>query len=292
MGIAGQWPEFIKIGKGCVQRHLGPRHIESPFSKLAVAASGISELTGFYSISRASFPCHVVFFTLEGEGKLETREGAWSLTPGTAMTAPSGVAARYSLASQRWRILWFDLCDALPWAFLRGSSAKVMEVDRSRLAKLEAAMEGVYEELQEGQAQEGELTELLCREAALRVRRLLGSEPRPAEQPYETELRELFLKVEGSLQRDWSVKALARELSISEPHLYRLCAAVCKSSPMEHVRSLRMERASKLLTESNAPVSDIADSVGYGNALNFSTAFRNFAGASPRAFRLKARQTP
>ena len=182
-----QWADYIRIGGGCVQRHLGPRHVESPFGKLDVAASGISDLEGGYSISRSSFPCHVVFFTVRGEGVLETPGGLERLLPGTAMIVPSGVSARYSLASRSWRILWFDICDTPAWSFLRGRSARVLALEGG-LEPLERTMEGVYTEIQDAFRQGEELASLLCKEAVVRVRRLLLKDTRIPERPGEAAL--------------------------------------------------------------------------------------------------------
>jgi len=50
---------------------------------------------------------------------------------------------------------------------------------------------------------------------------------------------------------------------------------------------LRMKHARTLLLENRLPVKQIAEQVGYANALYFSSEFRRNCGMSPREFRRK-----
>ncbi|WP_332888761.1 AraC family transcriptional regulator [Paenibacillus selenitireducens] len=56
------------------------------------------------------------------------------------------------------------------------------------------------------------------------------------------------------------------------------------SRPIDFVIQHRMERACELLKTGNFPISDIAVSVGYGNPLYFSRAFKKRFGVSPSAY--------
>ena len=56
-------------------------------------------------------------------------------------------------------------------------------------------------------------------------------------------------------------------------------------SPGQYYIAIRMKKAKELLSDTNLPVSNVADAVGYDNALYFSRLFRNFQGMSPSAYR-------
>ncbi len=54
---------------------------------------------------------------------------------------------------------------------------------------------------------------------------------------------------------------------------------------MRYRASVVMQRAARLLAQSDLPVEDIAYQVGYGSAQSFSRAFRRQYGLSPREYR-------
>ncbi len=54
---------------------------------------------------------------------------------------------------------------------------------------------------------------------------------------------------------------------------------------VDHVNTLRIGRAARLLAESDRAVSEIAFACGFGNLANFNRRFREQKGMSPRAFR-------
>lgn len=54
---------------------------------------------------------------------------------------------------------------------------------------------------------------------------------------------------------------------------------------MKYLANLRMMEAERLLIESDAAMTHIAESVGYDNPSNFARAFKQFTGMSPREYR-------
>jgi AraC-like DNA-binding protein len=290
---SGNWPDYIILGEGCVQHHVGPRHRPgSPLAGHDVEAAGLSDLTGKYAISRSRFACHVVFFSLAGEGLVETPDGAWPLPAGTMMKVPGGCPARYRLVGPHWRILWFDLRDTEEWAWLRSSQVEV-RAHGEEVAELTRTVAALHREMGENRPQAAALANLLAGQAViLLARELRQATGADAREDAGTRLRALFHRVEARLQAPWRVESLAAELGISPPTLHLWCRRHLGCGPMARVAALRLAQAKVLLAHSLAPVGDIAASVGYDNALNFSTAFRRQAGCAPREYRRQARGTP
>lgn len=96
----------------------------------------------------------------------------------------------------------------------------------------------------------------------------------------------LWAKVERDIAREWTTADLAGELGVGQERLRQLSVAAAGRSPMRHLAHLRMTRAAHLLRTTREPVAAIADVVGYGDAFVFSSAFRRWAGMSPRAYRM------
>lgn len=85
------------------------------------------------------------------------------------------------------------------------------------------------------------------------------------------------------------VEISLQEISeIAHMSRYHFCVAFKKSTgltPFECLTRIRMKTAYDLLRNSPLTIADIALAVGYGNAAAFSTAFRRYAGLSPRRYR-------
>ncbi len=83
------------------------------------------------------------------------------------------------------------------------------------------------------------------------------------------------------------VEKIAEVVDISRSQLYRAFMDKFGASPKAYIDTLRIDLARRLLEESDMTVSEIAYSVGCGEPLYFSTAFRKSTGLSPSDFRKK-----
>lgn len=83
----------------------------------------------------------------------------------------------------------------------------------------------------------------------------------------------------------WTLDELAREAGGSRSLLAERFQHLVGSSPMQYLTQWRMLLAANLLTQSSAPLSRIAEDVGYQNDTAFSRAFRREYGAPPAAWR-------
>lgn len=83
----------------------------------------------------------------------------------------------------------------------------------------------------------------------------------------------------------FSPEVLADRLGISPRQLYRKLSAISGTTVSEFILRVRMNKAAELLSDWQQNVSEIATSVGYTEASNFSRAFRKHFGCSPTKFR-------
>ena len=83
----------------------------------------------------------------------------------------------------------------------------------------------------------------------------------------------------------WTLDELARTAGTSRSVLAERFQQLMGSSPMQHLAQWRMLLASSLLCRSDAPMSRIAEEVGYQTDTAFSRAFRREFGAPPAAWR-------
>ncbi len=85
-------------------------------------------------------------------------------------------------------------------------------------------------------------------------------------------------------EEDFNVEYLAAAVGLSRMHLYRRLRALLKEAPAEMIRSMRLERAARLLAGRAGTVGEIAYGVGFKSVAHFSTSFRHKYGCSPSAY--------
>jgi transcriptional regulator GlxA family with amidase domain len=91
--------------------------------------------------------------------------------------------------------------------------------------------------------------------------------------------------MENHLSQRLSLSRLAELLNSSHSSLNRIFKATYKQTPIDHFIQMKMDMAKSMLINTNLQIQEIAERVGYDNALYFSTEFRKKIGVSPRKFR-------
>ena len=90
-------------------------------------------------------------------------------------------------------------------------------------------------------------------------------------------IQEEFAQIDGILE-------IAERLEVSESHLIRLFSRHVGISPGRCLKKRRMEYAKELLTQTDLPVSLVAELTGFAEANYFSKAFRKENGMSPSEY--------
>lgn len=84
---------------------------------------------------------------------------------------------------------------------------------------------------------------------------------------------------------DITVKTLAEALFISESYVSKLFSKNLKCSFREHINSLRVQKAQKLLESTDLRIGQIMAACGFQNQSSFNRVFREVTGTSPRQYR-------
>lgn len=101
----------------------------------------------------------------------------------------------------------------------------------------------------------------------------------------ENLVRQVIAIVEENIgNAEFSVEALSREVGMSRIHLYRKLNAISGKTPVEFIRSIRMERAARLLEQSQLTISEIAYQVGFNNPKYFARQFKDEFGELPSVY--------
>ncbi|HWR23660.1 MAG TPA: AraC family transcriptional regulator [Feifaniaceae bacterium] len=89
-----------------------------------------------------------------------------------------------------------------------------------------------------------------------------------------------------------TVRGLAAQNGVNENRLFYVFSKYAGMGPGDYLMAYRLNRAKELLLTGDAPVSEVAKSAGYSDALYFSRIFRKRFGVPPSTMRERFRNNP
>ena len=112
-----------------------------------------------------------------------------------------------------------------------------------------------------------------------------------SQRSYETRIRRVLDYIYDNPGADLSLDALADVAAMSRFHWHRVFLAMTGESCAQAVRRVRMHRAWFWLVQTDVPLAEIAERLGYTNEQSFSRAFREIMGRTPLAARKDGKAT-
>ena len=103
--------------------------------------------------------------------------------------------------------------------------------------------------------------------------------------PVDRRLRRALEFMHDNYGRELALEEIAAAAYLSEYHFARLFKQVTGATPHVYLANLRIERARRLLVETNHPIIEIAAMVGYQSQSHFTKIFKSVTGVTPRAYR-------
>lgn len=117
--------------------------------------------------------------------------------------------------------------------------------------------------------------------------RSLALRTRAAERPGEARMQRARLLLLERAKEPIDLMRMAREVGMSYSrfrHAFRKSAGL---SPRQYQLQIRINQAKTLLADTDLPVADVAEQVGFASIYYFSRLFRRKTGTTPRAFRAR-----
>jgi AraC-like DNA-binding protein len=96
-------------------------------------------------------------------------------------------------------------------------------------------------------------------------------------------------RMDAASHEDWTVQQLARVSHVSEAHFARSFKDAFGVPPHRYLLTRRIERATTLLRDTDLSITEIAFQTGWRSLGTFGRIFRDIAGESPGAIRMRAR---
>jgi transcriptional regulator GlxA family with amidase domain len=104
-------------------------------------------------------------------------------------------------------------------------------------------------------------------------------------------VQDLLTWLPDHLGDDLTVPKLARQANLSERHFSRVFKAEVGVSPADHIESVRLESACRLLESTHASIEQVADTCGFGTTETMNRSFRRRLGTTPGQHRRHFDQT-
>lgn len=280
----------VIIPGGCRERYLPISHISQQILRNnGVIYSGISDLIPGYCIERVRNSPHMLIFTQAGKGIFSTKDQEWDLTPGTLHITPDmGHAVSFKIKSPSWRILWFYIHHSSRWTSLNDQGIRLVKTEL--IDRIEMAMETMLAETSWRSIDKDVASATPSREVELYSELLLHYIDRSVgitdhgELGPKNDLEQLWKKVEQDLGSPWSVDKMADIINVSASTLQRLTKKHYLTTPWAMLNRIRINQAKVLLFNKQYSIKVIAARLGYADEFVFSTAFKQHAGLSPRAY--------
>ncbi|MBO5224416.1 MAG: helix-turn-helix transcriptional regulator [Clostridia bacterium] len=93
--------------------------------------------------------------------------------------------------------------------------------------------------------------------------------------------------IEQNYHRDISVDDIAKSVGISQSLLFKLFRQEEKTTPVEHLRDVRISKASILLVEDKLKIYEVASLCGFSDVAYFCKVFKAQTGETPNSYRNK-----
>ena len=94
--------------------------------------------------------------------------------------------------------------------------------------------------------------------------------------------------IRAHLDETITLDDLAQVIGSTTRHLSRAFLASFSETPMRYIVALRLERATRMLIEARAPITEIALSCGFSHPQHFAASFSKAMGCSPSEFRRRS----
>lgn len=102
---------------------------------------------------------------------------------------------------------------------------------------------------------------------------------------HDPQIRQALVLLHDDCARTWTLGALAQQCGLSRTGLAERFRKAMNDTPLNYLRTVRIQNAMRLLSETEQTLEQVAQAVGYQDAFSFSKAFKRTVGIAPRAFR-------
>jgi AraC-like DNA-binding protein len=230
-------------------------------------------------------PFAIVQYTLEGNGRFEQRDKAWTLREGSCFIAIVPSAHRYYLPedSSSWTFLWMRTAHEYVVRRLAHICQRFSPVLHLPAESVPAMrLIGLFETISTTGFRDSLAVEQSLLDFTLEFERFAQASRFQAGQ---TVLDEVRRRVLARLRRPVAISELAQAAGMSASHYSHYFKAATGLSPLEHVTEIRLQEIARRLTLTHDTLKKIASDTGFADSNHLCKVFRRRFHTSPGRFR-------
>ncbi|MER2492390.1 helix-turn-helix transcriptional regulator [Catenovulum sediminis] len=285
-----QSADIIQLGQRCVEHYLADNEFTA-FKSWQINMGGLSLLDGDYHVSRI-LQQHLIVLTVKGRGVWHADEPILEhINVGDILYVPAGSQFNYTAcALHGWQTVWFILPTGGFWQTFP-EHIKLIPASKLRYQDLALQCTQILQNMLQERFSDDPLTQQMHQTYAQQLFILLKRQLQQLNGAVDLNVKRiqsLFRKIALHPEEKWTVERMCQQCNYSRAHLFRLCQQTFACSPLQKLTKIRMQKAQLLLKTTQLPIQQIADSVGYDNAFNFSTRFKQSMNISPSQYRILA----
>lgn len=226
---------------------------------------------------------YYLMYIVAGELELEMPHGIKTLTSGNFVFFPPKFRYRYAhKSSSEIDYMWLHFTGSDVITIIEKYGLKIypdinkIENDDDIIARFKNIFNAF---VKHDEFKEDELSILLDRLLITLARRVAGSNVR------DLMLKRSIMFINQNYNNNISIPELAKIENLSVSRYNTLFNKVTGISPVQYITNMRLTSACDLLVNTDLPIKQIAQMVGYTDAHFFSRIFRSKIGTSPAAYR-------
>lgn len=100
-------------------------------------------------------------------------------------------------------------------------------------------------------------------------------------------IKQMMIYIHEHYSEKISVSQLAAAAYLSERECYRVFHGCLHMTPVDYIKTYRLQAACRMLTQSHEPITAVSQACGLGSSSYFGKVFREYAGFSPSEYRQK-----
>lgn len=229
---------------------------------------------------------YLIHYVISGKGIFKTRGRIYRLQAGDAFLICPRILVYYEADQKNpWTYTWIGFQGVkIPEYLNRTSLMDIPVFHYGRDDCIRLCHEKMYEANQLPENKDLLMTSILYEYLFMLAQKFPREHISPEEKK-NAYVEEVLKYIESDYAQNIGVNDIADKLNIDRSYLFRLFKAVTGTSLKNYLLNYRMKKACDLLTHTDYPVSVIARSVGYEDALYFSRLFRSKRGISPTLYR-------
>lgn len=261
--------------------------VEQDHTDLSVANYGIEDCAPQHSWVPGIRDRYIIHIITAGSGSFTSRSVQSQLTAGQAFLITPGDIVHYQADSQDpWSYIWigFHGLRAESLCRLAGLSARHPVVGLSGLAPYQEWIQRLLQVSGTNRTHDLRRTGLLYEFMAMLCEEPGGQRLETGETIQSEYLRQAIQYIAANYARPLAIGSLAAHVGLDRSYLYSIFRKYLNVTPKAFLTQYRMVKASELLA-TPLTISEVAQSVGYDDALLFSKVFKKEKGIPPSQYR-------